>query len=71
MCAGDQDERKHRRIGGGFKMFFHSLDRKINGGGAILKEEYMNSIVEVNRVSDRIMSLKLGIEGIMLNVVSM
>lgn len=31
----------------------------------------MNSIVEVNRVSDRIMSLKLEIEGIMLNVVSM
>lgn len=52
-------------------MFVHSLDRKINGGGAILKEEYMNSIVEVNRVSDKIMSLKLEIEGIMLNVVSM
>lgn len=52
-------------------MFFHSLHRKIHGGGVILKEEYVNIIVEVNRVSDRIMSLKLEIEGIMLNAVSM
>ncbi|MDM5112197.1 hypothetical protein, partial [Aeromonas caviae] len=30
----------------------------------------VNSVVEIKRVSDRIMSLKLEIEGVMLNVVS-
>lgn len=36
----------------------------------VLKEDYVESVVEVNRVSDRIMSLKLEIEGAVFNVVS-
>lgn len=37
----------------------------------ILKDEYMSSVVEVKkRLSDRIMGLKLEIEGVMLNIVS-
>lgn len=35
-----------------------------------MKEEYISSIVEVRRVSDRIMSLKLETERVMFNVVS-
>ncbi|KAK3547195.1 hypothetical protein QTP86_017564, partial [Hemibagrus guttatus] len=34
------------------------------------KEEFVRNVLEVKRVSDRVMSLKLEIEGVMLNVVS-
>ncbi|RDD64009.1 hypothetical protein DU478_22460, partial [Thalassococcus profundi] len=36
----------------------------------ILKEEFVKNVLEVKRMSDRLMSLKLEIEGVMLNVVS-
>ncbi|KAK3549277.1 hypothetical protein QTP70_034483 [Hemibagrus guttatus] len=38
--------------------------------GVVLKEEFVRNVLEVKRVSDRVMSLKLEIEGVMLNVVS-
>uniref|UniRef100_A0A673K0B0 Craniofacial development protein 2-like n=1 Tax=Sinocyclocheilus rhinocerous TaxID=307959 RepID=A0A673K0B0_9TELE len=61
---------KARSIGAGFKLFYHGVDRKRNGVGVILKEEFVKNVLEVKRVSDRLMSLKLEIEGVMLNVVS-
>ncbi|KAI5090185.1 hypothetical protein C0J45_20320 [Silurus meridionalis] len=36
----------------------------------ILKEEYSKSVVEVKRVSDRVMHEKLDFEGVMMNVIS-
>lgn len=39
------------------------------GFGREIKEEYMNSVVEVKRVSDKIVGSKLEIEGVVLNVV--
>lgn len=39
------------------------------GLGREIKEEYMNSVVEVKRVSDKIVGSKLEIEGMVLNVV--
>ncbi|KAF7694504.1 hypothetical protein HF521_008257, partial [Silurus meridionalis] len=44
--------------------------RKRNGVGGILKEEYSKSVVEVKRVSDRVMIVKLEVEGMMINVIS-
>ncbi|KAK3566081.1 hypothetical protein QTP86_025534, partial [Hemibagrus guttatus] len=41
-----------------------------NGVGVVLKEEFVRNVLEVKRVSDRVMSLKLEIEGVTLNVVS-
>ncbi|KAK3548381.1 hypothetical protein QTP70_012138 [Hemibagrus guttatus] len=38
--------------------------------GVVLKEEFVRNVLEVKRVSNRVMSLKLEIEGVMLNVVS-
>ena len=35
-----------------------------------MREELVRSVLEVKRISDRVMSLKLEIEGVMLNVVS-
>lgn len=62
---------KARSTGGGFKPLYHGVDRKRNGVGVMLKEEYMNSVAEEKKkVSDRIISLKLEIEGMMLNVVN-
>lgn len=37
-------------MGGGFKLFHHGLDGKINGVRVIMKEEYLNSVVEVKSV---------------------
>ncbi|KAK3572394.1 hypothetical protein QTP86_032615, partial [Hemibagrus guttatus] len=61
---------KARSIGAGFKLFYYGVDSKRNGVGVVLKEEFVRNVLEVKRVSDRVMSLKLEIEGVMLNVVS-
>ncbi|KAK3556960.1 hypothetical protein QTP70_022299, partial [Hemibagrus guttatus] len=61
---------KARSIGAGFKLFYYGVDSKRNGVGVVLKEEFVSNVLEVKRVSDRVMSLKLEIEGVMLNVVS-
>ncbi|KAK3564702.1 hypothetical protein QTP86_024835 [Hemibagrus guttatus] len=61
---------KARSIGAGFKLFYYGEDSKRNGVGVVLKEEFVRNVLEVKRVSDRVMSLKLEIEGVMLNVVS-
>ncbi|MCI4379298.1 hypothetical protein PGIGA_G00226350 [Pangasianodon gigas] len=61
---------KARSIGAGFKLFYYGVDSKRNGVGVVLKEEFGRNVLEVKRVSDRVTSLKLEIEGVMLNVVS-
>ncbi|KAK3510913.1 hypothetical protein QTP70_025546 [Hemibagrus guttatus] len=61
---------KARSIGAGFKLFYYGVDSKRNGVGVALKEEFVRNVLEVKRVSDRVMNLKLEIERVMLNVVS-
>ncbi|KAK3506727.1 hypothetical protein QTP70_018270 [Hemibagrus guttatus] len=61
---------KARSIGAGFKLFYYGVDSNRNGVGVVLKEEFVRNVLEVKRVSDRVMSLKLEIEGVMLNVVN-
>ncbi|MCI4391424.1 hypothetical protein PGIGA_G00134180 [Pangasianodon gigas] len=61
---------KARSIGAGFKLFYYGVNSKRNGVGVVLKEEFGRNVLEVKRVSDSVMSLKLEIEGVMLNVVS-
>ncbi|KAK3516057.1 hypothetical protein QTP70_004012 [Hemibagrus guttatus] len=61
---------KARSIGAGFKLFYYGVDSKRNGVGVVLKEEFVRNVLEVKRLSDRVMSLKLEIEWVMLNVVS-
>ena len=41
---------KARSLGAGFKQFYHSADGKRNGGGVILKEEFVRNVLEVKRV---------------------
>ncbi|KAI5109468.1 hypothetical protein C0J45_0865 [Silurus meridionalis] len=61
---------KGSNIGGGLKLFYHGVDGKRNGVGVILKEEYSKSVVEVKRVSDRVINVKLEVKGMMINVIS-
>ncbi|KAK3550307.1 hypothetical protein QTP86_024280 [Hemibagrus guttatus] len=61
---------KARSIGAGFKLFYYGVDSKRNGVGVVLKEEFVRNVLEMKRVSDRVMSLKLEIKEVMLNVVS-
>ena len=61
---------KTRNIGGGCKIFYHGEDGRRNGVGVILKEDYIGRVLEVKRVSDRMMYMKLDIEGVMMTVIS-
>ena len=61
-----------RNIGGSYKLFYHGSWSQWtkNGVGIILKERFINSVLEVRRVSDRAMCMKLEIEGVLFNVIS-
>ena len=59
---------KAESIGGGFKLFYHGVDGRRNGVGISLKENLTKSVLEVKRVSDRMMSMKLVIEGVMITI---
>lgn len=47
-------------------MFYYCVGKV----GVILKKEYVNSVLEVKRVWDGVVSMKLEIKGVMMNVVS-
>ena len=50
---------KARNIGGGCKIFYNGADGRKNGIGIVLREELAESVLEVKRVSDRLMAIKL------------
>ncbi|MBN3289671.1 CFDP2 protein, partial [Polypterus senegalus] len=72
LCVQDTKWKgsKARWIGGGFKLFYHGVDGRRNGVGVILKEQYVKSVLEVKRVSGRVMIMKLEIWDVIMNVVS-
>ena len=61
---------KARNIGGGCKIFYNGADGRKNGIGIVLREELDESVLEVKRVSDRLMTIKLEVNGSILNIVS-
>ena len=61
---------KARNIGGCCKIVYHGEDGRRNGVGVILKEDFIGRVLEVKRVSDRMMYMKLDIEGVMMTVIS-
>ena len=61
---------KARNIDGGFKIFYNRADGRKNGIGIVLREELAESVLEVKRVSDRLMDMKLEVKGSILNIVS-
>ena len=61
---------KARNIGGGCKLFYNGADGRKNGIGIVLREELAESVLEMKRVSDRLMAMKLEAKGYILNIVS-
>ena len=61
---------KARNIGGGCKIFYNGADGRKNGIGIVLREGLAESVLEVKRVSDRLMAMKLEVNGSILNIVS-
>ena len=61
---------KAREIGGGYKLFFYGLDGKRNGVGIILDPNHKQSVIEVERVSDRIIRMRVEVCGTITNIVS-
>ena len=59
-----------RNMGDSCKIFYHGEDGRRNGVGVILKEDYIGRVLKVKRVYDRMMYMKLDIEGVMMTVVS-
>ncbi|KAI5100649.1 hypothetical protein C0J45_9635 [Silurus meridionalis] len=53
-----------------FKLFYYGVDGKRNGEGVILMEKCSKNVVKVKRVSDRVMNVKMEVEGVMINVIS-
>ena len=61
---------KVRNIGGGYKLFYNGADGRKNGIKIVVREELAESVLEVKRVSDRLMAMKLEVKGFILNIVS-
>ena len=61
---------KARCIGGKYKMWYCGSENQKNDVGIILKTKHVNRVVELWKVTDRIMYLKMELDGVMLNVIS-
>ena len=61
---------KARNIGGGCKLFYNGDDGRKNEIGILVREELAKSVLEVKRVSDRLMAMKLEVKKSILNIVS-
>ena len=59
-----------RNIEGGCKIFYNGAEGRKNGIGIVMREELAKSVLEVMRVSDRLMAIKLEVKGSILNIVS-
>ena len=65
-CKGS----KARNIGSKCKIFYNGADARKNGIRIVLREELAESVLEVKRVSNRLMAMKLEVNGSILNIVS-
>ena len=61
---------KARNIGCGCKLFYNGADGRKNGIQIMVMEELVESVLEVKRVSNRLMAMKLEVKRSILNIVS-
>ena len=61
---------KARCIGGGCKLWYNGSNNKRNDVGIVLRKDLVDRVVEVERTSDRLISMKLEADGILINIVS-
>ena len=57
-------------MGEGCKLWHNSSDNERNGVGIVLRKDLVDRVVEVERTSDRLMSMKLELDGMLINIVS-
>ena len=72
LCLQETKQKgsKARNIGGGCKLFYNGADERKNGIRVVVRQELAESILEVKRVPDRLMTMKLEVKGSILNIVS-
>ena len=63
-------ESKARNIGDGCKLFYNGADGRKNGIGLVMREEMVESVLKVKRVSDSLMAMKLEVKGLILSMLS-
>ena len=51
-------------------MWYNGSNSKRNGVGIVLRKDLVDRVVEVERTSDRLISMKLEVDGILINIVS-
>ena len=61
---------KERNSGGACKIFYNGDDGRKNGIGIVVRMELAESVLQVKRVSDKLMAMKLEVKGSILNIVS-
>ena len=61
---------KARNIGGGCKLFYKGVDGRRNEIEIVVREKLVESALEVKRVSDRVMAMKLEVKWSIPNIVS-
>ena len=54
---------KVRNIGGGCELFYNAADGRRNKIGIVVREELVESVLEVKRMSERLMVMKLEVKG--------
>ena len=59
---------KVRNIGGGCELFYNGADGRRNKIGIVVREELVESVLEVKRVSERLMVMKLEAKGLIPRV---
>ena len=61
---------KARNIGSECKLFYNGAEKRKTGIGIVVRKELAKSVLEVKKVSDRLMATKLEVKGSILNIVS-
>ncbi|XP_047533422.1 uncharacterized protein LOC125068366 [Vanessa atalanta] len=59
-----------REIGEGYKLFYCGSDGKKNGVGIVLDSRLKECVVDIKRANDRLIAIKLIVDGMTLNLVS-
>jgi exonuclease III len=61
---------KAREIGKGYKFFYSGSDGKKNGVGIVLNSKLKECVMDVRRINDRLISLKIIMDKVVMNIVS-
>jgi len=52
-----------------YKLFYHGINNQRNGVGIIISDKYLNNIVNIKKMSDRIMMIKLVVQKKVWNII--